>query len=320
MKNPWEKIEIPYKDVNALRANAEHPLDFFWAKDEFGRYLFVYSYSTESNVFLNNLPELKGIETISLNSSRSYSRLVLILKEKNDWQLFYALCNDLLNATISVQKSETASSIILNRLRRWQEFLKRKKFNILSEEKIKGLIGELLFLKEELIPKFGSTDAIKFWLGPKGAPQDFCVNNSAIEVKCQLGGTTDNIKISSIEQLFSQMPKLYLYVVTLGKTTEDNINAVNLPIMIDQISKILEEEDSTSINLFQDLLLEVGYDFSKKYYEYNYLFVEKHFYNVIDGFPRITPESIPIGIIRVTYNISLADCSPFELETLNLEE
>ena len=254
------------------------------------------------------------------HSRDNSSRLVLILKEKNDWELFFALCNDLLNATMSVKQPETASSIILNRLQRWQEFLKKKRFGILSEERIKGLIGELLFLVEHLIPKFGCTDAVKFWLGPQGAPQDFCVNNSAIEVKCQLGGTTANVKISSAEQLYSQMPRLYLYVVTLGKTTDDNRNAVNLPVLVERIYKLLEEEASPSINLFQDLLIEAGYIFSRKYYDYNYLFIDNHIYEVIDGFPRITPDNITAGIIRVTYNISLAECAPFELETLNLEE
>ena len=66
MKNPWEKIEIPHSDVNALRANAEHPLDFYWAKDEFGRYLFVYSYPADSKVLIKNPPDLIGIETISM--------------------------------------------------------------------------------------------------------------------------------------------------------------------------------------------------------------------------------------------------------------
>jgi len=317
MNNPWDQITPPNKDVSALRANAEHPLDLFWAKDHLGRYLFVYEYPANSEVIIKDPPDLFGIETISMSANSETSRLVLILKEKANWELFFALCNDLLTATMPIHIPKTASTIILHRLKRWQDFLKKKRLDILSEEKIKGLIGELLFLSSHLIPKFGSTDAVRFWLGPEGAPQDFNVNRSAIEVKCQLGGTTPNVKISSADQLFAQLPKLFLFVVTLGKTTKGDKNALNLPSIIAGISERLEQESSSSLNHFQDQLMEVGYYYSEKYLEYNYLLLEEHAYEVSDGFPRICPCDLKAGILRLTYNINLTDCSPYEIDIAN---
>jgi len=316
MNNPWEQITQPDKDVNALRVDAKHPLDLFWAKDHLGRYLFVYEYPANSEVTIKDPPELVGVETISVPVDNITSRLVLILSEKTNWELFFALCHDLLNATMHVKTPETASSIILHRLRRWQNFLKKKRMDILSEEKIKGLMGELIFLNNHLIPKYGSAEAIKFWLGPEGSPQDFNINEYAVEVKCQLGGTTPSVKISSADQLFSQLPKLYLFVVTLGMTTKDNKDALNLPFLIDNISNQLEKESSLSCNRFQDLLMEVGYYHSEKYLEYNYLLLEEHVYSVSDDFPRICPNDLKAGILRLTYNISLAECVPFELDII----
>jgi hypothetical protein len=319
MNNPWIKIVPPSKDVNALRADAEHPLDLFWAKDHFGRYLFVYEYPATSKVLIKDPINLVGIETMFMKATNGISRLVLILKDKTNWELFYALCNDLITTTKTIKIPEQASATIIHRLRKWQEFLKKERLNILSEEKIKGLIGELIFLKNHLLPKIGGADAVKFWIGPEGAPQDFNINKCGVEVKCQLGGTKPYVKINSAEQLYSQFPRLFLYVVTLGKTTLDNPKAINLPNIVENIAKVLELVSSQALERFQDLLMEAGYYFSEKYLDFNYLFLDEHVFTVIDGFPRICPSDLSTGIIKLTYYINLSDCRPFEIEIKNWE-
>jgi len=317
MRNPWKEIKLPTKDVSALRADPQHPLDLFWAMDNIGRYLFIYEYPSNSDVIINDPPELEGIDVISMTVD-SNSRLILVLKEKINWELFLALCNDLINSTIHINSPKTASSTILQRLRRWNEFLKKKRLDILSEEKIKGLIGELLFIKRHLIPTYGICDPIDFWIGPEGTPQDFNINNSTVEVKCQSGGSNPTIKISSAEQLFSQLPNLFLYVVTLGKSSFDSTDSLNLPILISDIVNRLETE-SNHLNKFQDKLMEVGYYYSDKYLDYNYILSNENMYKIIDDFPRICPNDLKDGITKLTYNVSLSECLPFEISINNME-
>jgi hypothetical protein len=317
MKNPWESIKTPSKDVSALRISSEHPLELFWAKDHLGYYLLIYEYPSNSNVVIKEPPELEGVETISNRANETTSRLILVLKDKVDWELFYSLCTDLLTATAKTVKPETASSIILNRLRRWNRFLKKKRADILPEEKIKGLIGELVFLKDYLIPKYGCTNSVKFWQGPEGAPQDFNINRTAVEVKCQMGGTTPNIKISSADQLYSQLPDLYLFVLTMGKSEKTSSGVINLNDLVNQIQSLLENESSSSIERFQDLLMEAGYIYNVKYYDYNYVITSNQVFHVKDNFPRICPPDLMPGIIKLSYNISLSECGPFEIDIKN---
>ena len=52
------------------------------------------------------------------------------------------------------------------------------------------------------------------------------------------------------------MDSLVLYVVTLGKSTIEHKESINLPDLIKIESKI-EEEASPSINRFQELLMEM---------------------------------------------------------------
>jgi hypothetical protein len=314
MNNPWDKIVAPKRDVSALRADPNHPLDIFWAKDHLGRYLFVYEYSSELNPVIKHPPNLVGIETASMAVGANIFRLVLILKEKSNWQLFFALCGDLINATKKVSSSESATSIILQRLRRWQSFLKKNRLDILPEEKIKGLIGELVFLRNHLVPKYGGAEAVKFWHGPEGFPQDFSVDSSAVEVKCQMGGTAPTVKISSAEQLSSQMDNLYLFVVSLGTTTGDNGNAINLPLLVEDLKEKLEQESDQALALFQDLLIEAGYYYSDEYMEFNYLLLEEHAYLIDGDFPRICPEDLKAGIAHLTYSINIMECSSFEIK------
>src|SRR5258708_17450041 len=125
----------------------------------------------------------------------------MLLNDKGNWELFFSLCNDLVEATDHINDSAEAVQKIMIRLNRWHEFLKKRHPGLLSEEKILGLIGELLFIKNHLIPVFGPGQSIKFWQGPEGLPQDFNVNESAIEVKCQSASRSDTVRISSADQL-----------------------------------------------------------------------------------------------------------------------
>jgi len=313
VNNPWNDIDLPILDINARLVDHKHGLDLFWARDHLGHYLFIYEFSSEDQVFKINLPDLVGIQAAFLRAdeSNTMNRLVLILNEQSNWELFLSLCNDLVNATRQAQTSNASVTIILRRLARWHEFLKLKRNNLLSEEEIKGLIGELFFIKNNLIPVFGVVQAIQFWQGPDGLPQDFNVNNSAIEIKCQSGATTPFIKISSADQLCPQLPEMYLFVVTLGKATPVTENAVNLPGLVAFIRNILLSNASNQIERFNDLLFALGYIDSDAYLDYSYIIVDVKMFAVKDGFPRICPKDIHVGIVKLTYNISLLECESF---------
>jgi len=135
-----------------------------------------------------------------------------------------------------------------------------------------------------------------------------------VEVKCQLGSTKPTIKISSIDQLYTQMPNLALYVVTLGKSTLEHKESINLPDLIEEVEAMIENDASPSLNRFQELLIEIGYVFKEKYYEFNYLFLGERAFNVERDFPRIIPIELKEGIERLRYNINLNDCVEFEID------
>ena len=127
MNNPWKDINVPKNDVLSRRVNSEHPLDLFWARDQYGRYLFIYELQLSEN-FPHKFPILSGIDIKYLPrdpDKEDEYLLLLVLKDKKDWQIFRSLCNDIISVTKNCKRDKSAFIVILRRLNKWQEFLKK---------------------------------------------------------------------------------------------------------------------------------------------------------------------------------------------------
>jgi hypothetical protein len=314
MSNPWEQIKIPLSNYNVRRADYSHGFDFYWAKDISGNYLFLFQCAAHI-IFPNDVPKLVGIDVLLPASDDDIkTSLILRLNNEEDWDIFHSLCLDLMQASINCTNEEAVVAVIVRRLERWQLFLKKNRTKIMSEAEQKGLIGELLFLRDYIFPHFTVSESLLFWQGPLDAPQDFCIGDSAVEVKCQLGTSKPLIRISSIEQLNTQLARLYLFVVTLGKGANATDNVINLPIIIAEIRKYIQNNQPSSRDLFEDLLLQAGYMDLSEYNGFYFVVSRIRFYDVTDGFPKLQPSDIPEGIVNITMDVMLDKCSQFIID------
>jgi len=311
MNNPWAAIAKPASDLNVRLVDENHPLKLFWGVDAKNRYSFAYEAAVEALPQKKSLPNLSGLELGVIHQGLS-GKLVLILQDNKDWEIFFALCSDLVRATASAKDESVASAIILRRLLRWQELLRKNRPQILSPEEIKGLMGELIFLSQSLASVFGYDDAVTAWRGPEGAPQDFALAETAYEVKCQAGGSRPVVRISSAEQLCPQLPEGYLVVYTLARQTTDESDAMSLNTVVAQIRADLASATAASRDRFEDLLFMAGYVVHEEYEEHRFSLVGLKCYRMVDGFPRICPSDLLPGIDSVSYSIALEHCSEFE--------
>ena len=308
--DPWSNIETPRANLNVRRVSATHPLPLYWGKDQNSACVFVVEIPADAAPAPKSLPNLVGVR-VSLFQDKTAPKLVFVLADAKDREIFFALCMDLIHASENADSSAAAVAIILRRLARWREFLKRPHNETMTESRIKGLIGELLFLENTLAARFGWEHAVSFWKGPENAAQDFIVYDTAVEVKCQSGSSRPFVEIASVEQLNSRLPRLYLVVHTLSSACKDDTDAITLNSLARRILTAMELASDSFRDAFETLLFRAGWAPIPDYDEKAFRLVSTRAFEVRDGFPRLMPDTIPEGVEKITYNLSLAALAPF---------
>ena len=303
--NPWDEIEDSTNkiDFNAIIADKESVLDFYWAKDYYGHLLFILH--TNSDIIINEkIPNLNGL-TINVGSLKEKKQLVLTLQEISNADLFYIICSDLMNTTKQLNDELIAIKKILKRLSQWQYFLKNNHKQI-DKNQLKGLIGEL-YLFKKLLTNFSIDEVLNFWKAPLGSVHDFELLNSTLEVKTK--SSVNSITISSFEQMFSELDNLFLFVVTLNESSKTSLDSFNIYDLIFDIKKLINIDDIDSCERLDNLLFAYGFIELEEYKELYFSIVHDEIYHVRDDFPRII--SKPNGIVDLTYKINLEKCKDY---------
>lgn len=305
-ESPWDGLAVPPAGaLDARRADASHPYAFFYARNAQGDFMLTLQVECGGGE-VDSLPSLRGVEVLWLPSQ---GRLQLRLCSASDRDMFAVLCRDLLASTTGARSDEECIERTLARLSRWQRLLSRGQTKLLNEEQIRGLFAELLFLRDELMPRFGPT-AVSAWKGPQGYPQDFAIDGLAIEVKSHLVGSPAQVRISSPEQLHAQGAELYLRVQRLAVASAGGMNLVSL---VGDIAQSLEEHPAELASL-ELSLSEVGYNDAPEYVAYKLSAEGMDTYLVHGDFPRIVPTAVPEGTCSVTYSIRLPALTKYRAE------
>ena len=96
----------------------------------------------------------------------------------------------------------------------WQKLLQYVNKNVMSYSQQKGLLGELIFLKEAIEIR-GAEQTIMSWVGPEGADQDFIFPDTWNEIKT-VSISSDDVVISSFEQLLQEKDgELTVYILAV---------------------------------------------------------------------------------------------------------
>lgn len=308
---PWEEIQIPATEINRLRIDSSHPHDFFWGKDIAGHYLLVLRFDGGLLDDLNiRKIALTGITTdVRIIPDTSDGVFLITLQNAENADIFHTLCNDLIKKTRSVPDIHAAIAVIYARLERWRSLLSKAHRNRLSVQEVQGLFAELHFLEECIDGQHVSVQAaIEGWQGPLGAPHDFMFGQSAVEIKSISGSYADAVKISTESQLTTHLETLHLHVIFLS-VDMDCRTGVSLNDYISQMKEKIA--DSDLISTFEDRLAEVGYIDIPDYDFPCFSVVQIRTYEVREGFPRITPESLAPGISDVSYCIAFSSIAGY---------
>lgn len=307
INNPWLQLDR----LSRIRVKESINYHAFWIVDALNQYGLMIQCNEDFKQPIREI-KLNGIQ-IQLDQSSTPNKLIILLKDTKDWEIFLILCNDL----IRVMKEHDEDIIInvMKRLERWQKLLRKSTFRIMSKEEQMGLYSELKILLDYIIPAYGDSAGIHGWVGALGDKQDFLLENFAIEVKSFRMTSGNVVWISSKEQLNSEKNPLYLFACALneagsGETIADLVKSI--------IGTIKNEN---LLSEFTEKVEEYGY-FPEIPQETLSMFVLEQVtsYEVREGFPKIALEYVSPLIPNLKYSIDLSGCSPFKVKINSILE
>lgn len=218
--------------------------------------------------------------------------------------LFVQMAADVV-AAISGSTSQSEAwllSLMLARIRAWQDFMRRPKSDRLSLEEEIGLFGELSFLRSSLAAGAVANLLVQAWAGPRGGLQDFQTDTVGIEIKSTTSANGFPAQISSLEQLDGLAGRAILLAAM--RLCEQQSGETLSEVIIDLRSKVAHLPSILS-SLDRALLL-AGYEpQAEALYTRRLSLIEMRILEVDRAFPCLVRSSVPPAIRSATYEIDL---------------
>jgi hypothetical protein len=254
----------------------------------------------------NQLPSGHGFKVIKTtlgDVGHGFSWLALVRQPAGSLDMFGRMVVDVMT---TVEESVGVAEAVLyqrylGRIRAWQDFMRRGREGLSSEEEL-GLVGELTVLAQLINIGLPLFTAIESWKGPHDGLQDFELGSGSVEVKSTLAGEGFSATIDSLEQLddSSRYP-LFLAAVKFHLSEEGR----SLPQYVDDIREALDS-DPAALRAFNNCLMHSGYiDVHKPIYTRTFAVTKLNMHAVDDNFPRLTLFNVPAGVAHARYNINL---------------
>lgn len=288
------------------RVETSHPIPWYIGLDGRNRYsLFAITKNQPKSISSTKLMSVFVGERKDGNYGVTFS-----LIEKRNVDLFVHFCEDIISYTRTVSSPDFAADLICSRYIQWQKAFAKTDGKLLSYEQIKGLLGELCFLKMRLMPQYGPEKAVESWSGIEATDQDFSCDGTWYEVKSTVSGS-QTVKISSVEQLDVETDG-HLIVVVLDKTSEADTSKLTLNGMVELVvgsipSKVGQEN-------LMNRLLAYGYYFDKAYDKVGFKYNGMTSYMVRSDFPCLRKKNMPPSVQNAKYDLSLAGIDLFKEE------
>lgn len=307
-----KKTMLRFKDLfadfdqtdNVRLYNEQLPIEVFYGRDYKGRLCLALV-----TPFSAQMPKPTKLLDFSQTKVGHDFWTYISLADEEVRSSFFALCEDIVDSIFPLSDQKAAFQSVLDRIRVWKRMFASKS-SPLSEEKIQGLFGELFFIDEYLIHKFGKEKAIKAWGGPLGMSKDFSVGLDWFEVKCA-SANEESVKISSHEQLLSDNPG-HLVIVKVEKMPEAFNNGISTINALFEKIKLTLNDAPELLDEFMEKISKVGYVPDDSYDKYKYKVVGMNFYKVDENFPRLTsPSSFGKAISAISYNLLINAIKPY---------
>lgn len=280
-----------------------HPLSLYIGVDNDGHYAI--EYRGDFNPIKVKSSTAIGVMHYGVDTKKS---LIFSLLDSSMLSTFCAFCEDMVETSRSATDNNSGYTMLINRFYGWKKMFHQSK-DLLDEKRIMGLIGELLFLEQKMIPLYGKSKALASWTGAEKTKKDYSLDKTWYEIKSITAGKPV-VGISSFEQLDSEIPG-NLVVFQLEKMSQE-YDGITLNKLVKQIFKELEVEELKDV--FLQKLTDVGYSFESAYDTYVYEIYLDSTYLVDQSFPCLRREERFDAISQVKYDLLLVKIEQFKIK------
>lgn len=296
LRDKWSNIS--YQQGGSLELGIQHPLEW---------HVGYFSPEAKSIVIVSDEPVSKIESSKSIQAScmprkdgRYATSFTLVSREQED--VFITMCGDMIRFSSTENDRSRSVARVLKRYTAWLKLLQHKNSALLGATAQKGLIGELLYLKDRIERGMSAADALAGWVGPEGADQDFTYEDGWHEIKTT-GAASAEVTISSAEQLDNAQPG-ELVVMRVDKCAPAQTGAFTLYKLVHQIIGMLNVSAGAA-DTFVLKLGSVGYIDMPEYDQQTFVFSSKAKYTVDETFPCLVRNSLPPEIVNLNYVLSL---------------
>lgn len=294
LKDKWDNM--PAVGNGFLKLRLEHQLDL-----QIGYSQSAYkSFVVMDSGIIKNIPSSFAVKVTNVQLMNMSWILEFQLVHPSFEEEFLRLCWDMIEYS---SKEEDALDLLIRRYMTWQKLLQYENKSVMSFQRQKGLLGELIYLST-IIDDIGVETAVDSWTGPDGSAQDYQFVSGWAEIK-SISLASETVHISSLQQLQQEMEgKLIVYILESTTAGEDRISLVDV---VNEIKTKLIN-NARYLDRFDLKLYKYGYrkNHEKEYLENQFRFIEKREYVVNDVFPKLVAGNIFSEIVSCKYELSLA--------------
>jgi hypothetical protein len=238
--------------------------------------------------------------------------VVVTPRQKAFHDVFFALSDFLAEQLKDVLEEEVKDGeVVFDLITDWVQFF-RKTVSLTRAEKILGLVGELLAIRDWIDWKGLGYES---WRGPAGGLHDFVGDRDALEVKVT-GSRKGPIvhRVSDLDQLSPLKNgdlKVLSFRVHLGSHGDHSLHT-----LVKQIQDMHLFQDSNSAEYLKTALTDAGYSSDLAAELANYSIVSSGIYLVNSHFPslKLVSDEVDSRIVDVVYSLDFSSLNEFKID------
>lgn len=223
------------------------------------------------------------------------------LLEHDIKKVFFTFSANLIEVITNVHDEQRALNALKKRYIIWKTMFKQESKVNHSKEVVQGLYGELYFMKNYMLERFGATISIQAWSGPEAKSKDYSVDTEWFEIKT-IGANISKVQISSLSQLSSDNDGHLVVIKTEAMSNQFSNGESSIGELFDFIFAKINDE------IIEEIFLRKisSYNFHDSDFLEKFEVKSMSLYKVDKNFPRLVEKDIFFAeICDVTYSLTV---------------